>query len=62
MTLTVSQAKRMIEEQIITDGPYSHNLISLYLQSVAKAFGKPAANKLIDECGLEGLGWTKVKP
>lgn len=59
--MTITEAKNKIEEQIDFDGPYSHNLIGLYLQSVAKKHGPPAANKLIKECGLENLGWKTVR-
>lgn len=38
---------------------YSHNIISLKLQSAAKKFGNEVANDLIDEFGLEDLGWRK---
>lgn len=37
--------------------PYSHNLISLMLGSVAKKWGKDKANKIIKELKLEELGW-----
>lgn len=59
--MTITQARRTIEEQLDFEGPYSHNIISLCLQSIAKKFGNPTANKLIDECGLENLGWTKIR-
>lgn len=48
-----------IQEAIDTDGPYSHNIISMALGAVAKAYGKEEANKLIEKFDLEGLGWEK---
>lgn len=40
--------------------PYSSNLIGLRLASVARHCGNDAANKLIDEFGLEQKGYKKV--
>lgn len=48
-------ARRKIETAIEQDGPYSHNICSMALLAVAQAEGKKAANKLIDEYGLEAL-------
>ncbi len=39
--------------------PYSANIISLRLASVARKLGKLKADQLIDEFGLEQLGWKK---
>jgi hypothetical protein len=39
--------------------PYSANIISLRLASVARKLGKTKADQLIDEFGLEQLGWKK---
>ncbi len=50
---------KRIQEAINTDGPYSHNIISLALGAVAREHGKAEANKLIDEHDLEDLGWEK---
>lgn len=58
--MTIKQAKDKIEEQLDFSGPFSHNLIGMYLGSVAKEHGKAAANKLIVECGLEDEGWKRV--
>jgi hypothetical protein len=41
--------------------PYSHNIISLALGAIARGWGKPEANKVIDEFGLKDLGWHKEK-
>lgn len=60
INMTITEAKEKIDEQLDFAGPYSHNLIGLYLNSVAKEFGKAAANKLIDVCDLESFGWKKV--
>jgi hypothetical protein len=39
--------------------PYSANIISLRLASVARKLGKSKADQLIDDFGLEQLGWKK---
>jgi hypothetical protein len=39
--------------------PYSHNIINISLQAIAKEYGGQAANKIIDVCDLESLGWKK---
>lgn len=39
--------------------PYSANIISLRLASVARKLGKSKADQLIGEFGLEQLGWKK---
>ena len=38
--------------------PYSHNIISLTLQTIDKEFGRKEANKALIEFGLEDLGWS----
>ncbi len=40
---------------------YSHNIISLALSAIARGWGKPKANEVIDEFGLTRLGWHKEK-
>jgi hypothetical protein len=39
--------------------PYSANIISLRLASVARKLGKSKADQLIDDFGLEQHGWKK---
>lgn len=39
---------------------YSHNIIGLALQQIAKEYGHSEANKAIDDFKLETLGWSKV--
>jgi hypothetical protein len=39
--------------------PYSHNIINLSLQAIAKNYGRQIANKVIVECDLEPLGWNQ---
>jgi hypothetical protein len=51
----LKQARRIIRQAIKTNGPYSHNIISLSLASVMRKFGVHAANKLVDEFDLEEL-------
>lgn len=41
--------------------PYSHNIIGLYLMSIASRYGIKEANKAICDFGLERLGWSKVQ-
>lgn len=38
---------------------YSHNIISLCLQSIAKHHGNEAANKTIREFKLDEKGWSE---
>ena len=52
-------AKDDIEAALKRDGGYSHNVITLALQSIAQKLGKHTANDVIDEYGLETLGWEK---
>jgi len=51
-------SKRIAEAKKV-NGPFSHNIISLALNAVAKEFGKEEANKLITKHKLERLGWAK---
>lgn len=39
--------------------PYSHNIISLALRSIAEDYGVEEANAAIEDHHLEKLGWTK---
>ena len=41
--------------------PYSHNIIGFALREASEKFGTEVANDLIDEFGLEDLGWKKEK-
>ena len=40
--------------------PYSHNIIGLTLNEIAREFGVAEANRAIRDFGLEGLGWREV--
>lgn len=58
----IKWARQTIERAIDQNGPYSHNVCSMALMAVAKADGKKAANKLIEDYGLDALyGIQKVK-
>lgn len=50
------------EVDYVDEKPYSHNIISISLQGIAKYGGPKAANQAIDDFGLEDLGWYKVGP
>ena len=62
-TETLDDIRINIENEVefVDVKPYSHNIISLNLRIAAEKFGDGAANELIDEFGLESLGWSKVK-
>lgn len=62
MEKTIEEIKEKILEQVeyVDIKPYSHNIISLYLGEADKLFGKKVTNQLIEDCGLETLGWSKV--
>jgi hypothetical protein len=48
------------ELQYLDIKPYSKTIIELRLRNVANRYGKTAANKLIDDLGLENYGWKKA--
>ena len=52
---------RIIDKEVDYVGikPYSHNIIGMTLLSCSKKFGNAVANDLIEEFGLERLGWQK---
>jgi len=56
-TLRDLRAKIKAERPYVDVRPYSHNIISLLLQQIAKYHGKDKANKAIRDFDLEGLGW-----
>lgn len=58
--LTVEAAKKKIEYELDKGGQYSHNIIGIVLGQVADVFSKSAANRLIEECGLDKKGWAKL--
>lgn len=57
----ILKASAIIEKEVdwVDIKPYSHNIISLALGSLAKEVGNDAANDLIDAFNLEDLGWSK---
>ena len=58
--ITMKDAKREIKELARTQrGQYWSNIIASTLKMVAEEHGKGAANQLIEDCGLERLGWSK---
>jgi hypothetical protein len=48
------------EEPYVDVKPYSHNIISIALQAIAKDWGQEKANKAIRDFGLEKLGWSEI--
>ena len=58
---TLAKHKTTIEKEIpyVDIKPYSHNIISLTLQMIAKEFGQEVANEAIAELGLDELGWKQ---
>lgn len=48
-----------MEYRYVDKRPYSHNIISLALQSIARNYGKAEANEAIEDYNLEKLGWKK---
>lgn len=63
MTKTLMDWREVIEEEVdfVDIKPFSHNIIGLALSAVAKDHGNDVANDLIDDFGLEALGWRKVE-
>ena len=58
----VRKAREGIEKALDSMGNYTHNIISLYLSSLAAEEGNEAANKLVDEYDLTELfGIQKVE-
>ena len=63
MSKTLQEWKGSIRKEIRYVGvkPYSHNIISICLNAIAKEFGNEEANDTIDKLNLGKLGWRKVK-
>lgn len=59
---SLEEIRAKIEKEVdyVDVKPYSHNIIGLLLQMASEEYGKETANDLIDEFGLEDLGWNKV--
>ena len=59
--MNLDDARKQIkkEKPFVNVKPYSHNIIGLVLSQVANENGYDAANGLIEEFGLEELGWKK---
>jgi hypothetical protein len=55
----LEKAKDDIEAALKRDGGYSHNVITLALQSIAQKLGKHTANDVIEEYDLGAFGWDK---
>lgn len=48
------------ERRYVNHKPYSHNIINVALQAIAKKAGREEANKAIRELRLKRLGWNEV--
>ena len=48
------------EMEFVDIKTYSHNIISIRLSMISKLGGVKEANRVIEELGLEDLGWRKV--
>ncbi len=59
MALTKKEIIGYIENELpfVDMKPYSHNIISLYLQSLYKLVGKEELNEYIKHSELINLGW-----
>lgn len=55
--LTELYAEIEKEVEFVNVKPYSHNIISLILQTISKEFGYNEANEAIDKFELTSLGW-----
>jgi hypothetical protein len=56
------ERKTIKKERLYVDRkPYSHNIISITLQIIAKEFGKEEAKKAVRDFKLETLGWRQEK-
>jgi len=53
--------EQRIERALDSKGPYTSNIISCILRSVAQKEGNAEANELIDMYGLESMGYKKEK-
>jgi len=49
----ILKARDSIENAMDQNGPYTHNIISLSLRSLAEKGGNKAANDLVDEYELD---------
>jgi len=62
MARTLEEAREKIEEALLQNGSFTHNLVGLILSGVAKEHGYEAANNLVDEFALDDLlGIKKVE-
>lgn len=57
----LEEARMKIEDALEEDNGYSSQVVTFTLRGVAEKLGKHISNDLIDEYGLEPLGWHKEK-
>ena len=60
-TLDEMRAELVLEAQFVDLKPYSHNLVTMMLQDIAKKYGNKEANQAIDDFGLVDKGWKRVE-
>ena len=60
-TLDEMRAELVLEAQFVDLKPYSHNLVTMILQDIAKKYGNKEANQAIDDFDLTDLGWKHVE-
>ena len=49
------------EKKYVDVKPYSHNLISMYLESISQKYNQEFSNYIIKQFGLVDLGWVVVE-
>lgn len=61
MNSTLNSLREAISANVesVDKKPYSHNIISISLSTIASVYGYEAANEAIEDFGLEDLGWDK---
>ena len=59
---TLAQCRRAIAREVpyVDRKPYSHNIISLVLNKIARTFSQAQANRAIRDFRLTELGWHEV--
>jgi len=56
----IEEAQQSIERATLRGGNYTHNIIGLVLNGIAKEYGNEAANYLVREHDLTDYGFREV--